>query len=211
MRPAQKKRRDEVYSGISFELHSLERSFSELLDELERHRPPLRGKPLVLITDDKIEYVRALIAHRLYRDQDGDHRVAHHRVNSRLPRTFLNPLFPSNYLDREIRKDQASHRRETACFGRNVANGLSRMVCYFGWHNYKKRFLIKAPIAQDQSHGEEAGIPHATIERVRRRMFTKRAFLSQTELDEREKKLWLKLFPTPGTIFPAYLPAFAIE
>jgi hypothetical protein len=209
MRSAQKKRRDTIYRGVSFERHALERSFSELLDELERDRRPSRTRPLVIVTDEKTEYVRALRAHRLYRDQDEEHRVVHRRVNSRLPRTFWNPLFPSNYLDREIRKDQASHRRQTTCFGRSVANGLSRMACYLDWHNYEKRFRIKAPKGEDQSHGEEAGIPRETIKSTRRKMFRKRAFLSLTELDGLEQKIWKKLFPTPGIAGKAYLPAFA--
>jgi transposase-like protein len=210
MRPAQKKRRDLLYRDISFERRAVERSFSEFLDELECDRRAERGKPLVITTDEKLEYVRSLIKHRLYRGQDEDHRVVHQRVNSRLPRTVLNPLFPSNYLDREIRKDQASHRRETTCFGRSVPNGLSRLACYFDWHNYEKRFRIKAPVAEDQCHGEEAGIPRAAIEKERRSLYRKRAFLSLTQLDPLEEKIWKKLFPTPGAKKPAYLPAFAL-
>jgi hypothetical protein len=209
MRPDQKKRRDQIYRDVRFERKAIERSFSELLDELECDRPPGAGRPLVIRTDEKIEYVRAFIKHRLYRNQDEEHRVAHWRVSSKLPRTFLNPLFPSNYLDREIRKDQASQRRETTCFGRNVANGLSRLACYFDWHNYEKRFRIKAPAGEDQSHGEEAGIPRATIKRTRKKMLLKRSFLSLTQLDELETKIWKKLFPTPGTSKAAYLPGFA--
>jgi hypothetical protein len=209
MRETQKKRRDLLYDGLRFEHKALERSFTELLDELERDRPPKPNMPLVIITDEKIEYERAFVAHPLFRDQDEDRRVAHITVNSKLPRTFSNPLFPSNYLDREIRKDQASHRRETACFGRNVANGLSRMACYLGWHNYRKRYLIKAPVVEDRTHGEVAGIPRQAIEAVRRRLFTKRAFLSLTSLDKPEERVWKKSFPTPGTTKAAYLPAFA--
>jgi hypothetical protein len=208
-RPDQKKTKDRLYRNLEFERHALERSFSELLDELERDRKPSRHKPLIIITDEKLEYERAFLAHRLYRNQDEDSRVVHRRVNSRLPRTFLNPLFPSNYLDREIRKDQAAHRRESTCFGRNVANGLSRMACYLSWHNYSKRYLIKAPVGEDETHGEEAGIPSEAIARQRRRMFAKRAFLSLIDLDGVEKRVWKKAFPTPGTNRPAYLPAYA--
>jgi transposase-like protein len=209
MRPSQKLRRDEIYRGVDFERRALERSFSELVDELELDRSPKFSMPLVITTDEKLEYVRALSRHRLYRDQDDVHRVVHRRVNSRLPRSFLNPLFPSNYLDREIRKDQAAHRRQTTCFARSVANGLSRLACYFDWHNYEKRFLIKAPVAEDTSHGEEAGIPRRSIILTRRRMFRERAFLSLTDLDGLEEKIWKKSFPTPGFADPAYLPAFA--
>ena len=211
MRPKQKQRRDTLYRGLDFESHALERSFAELLDELKRDRPPCKQRPLVVITDEKKEYARAFAAHPLFRDRDDAHRVVHRTVSSRLPRTFLNPLFPSNYLDREIRKDQAAHRRETTCFGRNVANGVSRMACYLGWHNYSKKYLIKAPIADDQTHGEESGIPRREIERARRRMFKVRAFLSLIHLDAIETKIWMRNFPTPGNDETAYFPKYALS
>jgi hypothetical protein len=210
LRPEQKKRRDQVYRGVAFEPKALERSFSELLDELERDRPPRPERPLVIVTDEKLEYGRAIRAHRLFLGQDARHRVAHHRVNSRLPRTFLNPLFASNYLDREIRKDQAAHHRESTCFCRNAANGLSRMACYLGWHNYKKRFLIKAPVGTSTTHAREAGIDQGEIERARQAMFRDRAFLSLQHLDPIEEKVWRKVVCTPGTKRQGYLPQFAV-
>ena len=210
MTASQKMRCTELYRGMCFERKALERSFSELLDELARDRPPRKHRPLIITTDEKIEYCRALVSHRLFREQDGEHRIAHRRVHSTLPRTFLNPLFASNYLDREIRKDQASLRRESTCFGRNVANGLSRMACYVSWHNYRKRFSIKAPIAEDQCHAEEAGVKKDLIRAVRSGMFRRRAFLSLTGLDPLERKIWMKLFQTPGTSSKPYLPAFAV-
>jgi transposase-like protein len=210
MRERQKRRREELYRGFEFESGSIERSFAELLDELARDRPPRRNEPLVIITDEKHEYQRALAAHPLFRAQDEVHRVAHIRVSSKLPRTWLNPLFASNYLDREIRKDQAAHRRESACFSRSAANCLSRLTCYLGWHNYAKRFLIKAPTGEISTHGEEAGIPRTTIENARRRMFRDRAFMSLLKLDASELKIWKKAYLTPGAREPAYLPAYAL-
>jgi hypothetical protein len=210
LREAQKRRRDELYRGMSFEPKALMRSFTELLDELERDRAPRRFRPLVIITDEKIEYARALVAHRLFREQDGEHRVVHRKVNSKLPRTWSNPLFASNYLDREIRKDQAGKRRESTCFDRNAAAGLSRLACYLGWHNYAKRFRVKAPKAENQTHAEVAGISRTALEAQRGKMFTERAFLSLTELDEMARKLWMKVFPTPGKAKAEVLPAFAL-
>jgi hypothetical protein len=210
MRKDQKKRQAELYKCLQFESRALERSFTEILDSLAAHRPPSGNKALVLITDEKLEYRRAFHAHRLFRDQDETRRAIHWTVSSKLPRTYFNPLFPSNYLDREIRKDQAAHRRESTCFCRNVTNGLSRMAGYLGWHNYRKRFLIKAPAAWTQTHAEEAGIAPTLIARTRRKMFTRRAFLSLIALDEVEKKIWKKAFPTTGDQRAAYLPAFAL-
>ena len=205
---AQRERRTLLYRNLSFEHRAIERSFKELLDELARDRPPCPGRPLVLITDEQKEYRRAFIAHPLFRRQNEEHRTVHHRVSAKLPRTYRNPLFASNYLDREIRKDQAAHRRESICFGRSVANGLSRLACYLGWHNYRKPYLVKAPWKEATTHAEKAGVKREVIERVRRRMFTRRYFLSLLSLGEVERKVWMKGFRTLGS-GPAYLPDFA--
>jgi hypothetical protein len=209
MRESQKKRRAELYRGVDFEPKALERSFTELLDELARDRSPEKFRPLVIITDEKLEYARAFARHRLFREQDADHRSVHQRVSSVLPRTVLNPLFPSNYLDREIRKDQAAHRRESTCFCRSVANGLSRMASYLGWHNYEKRYLVKAPVRKTARHAEVAGIEGALIEEGRVRMFRDRAFLSLIRLDRAERRTWMKEARTPGQKASAYLPQYA--
>lgn len=209
LRPSQKRRRDELYRNISFEPKSLERSFRELLDVLERERPPLRDRPLIVITDEKHEYGRAFRGHRLFRHQDEEHRAVHLRVNSRLPRIRQNPLFPSNYLDREIRKDQAAHRRETTCFSRSAANSMSRLTCYVSWHNYAKRFLIKAPADEVACHAEVAGIGVDELRRARQAQFRDRAFLSLEGLDDLEKKIWRKDVTMPGRKSKPYLAQYA--
>ena len=210
MRPGQKKRRDELYLSIEFERKAIDRSFAELLDALEQERAPVPFRPLVVVTDEKIEYRRAFSRHRLFRGQDGDHRTVHLTVNSRLPRTISNPLFPSNYLDREIRKDQAAHRRETTCFARNASNGMARLAVYLGWHNYAKRYLVNWPARLLACHGEVAGIALKLISAERGRIFTERAFLSRERLDTMEERVWRKLVPTPGKAGRDYLPAFAV-
>jgi len=69
----------------------------------------------------------------------------HLRISSHLPRTIHNPLFSSNYTDRELRKDLANHHRESVCFNRNVANGMLRLWAYLMWHNYLKPYRIRWP------------------------------------------------------------------
>lgn len=210
MRESQKIRRDYLYRDCLFEAKALERSFTELLDNLAQDRRPRPGRPLVIISDEKLEYLRAFHRHPLFTDQDESHRCALLQVSSKLPRTIFNPLFASNYLDREIRKDQAAHRRESTCFCRCVANGLSRMACYLGWHNYAKRYLIKARTEMEETHAEEAGISRKDVRQVRSEIFRKRAFLSLEGLGELERRVWLKSSPTPGQRKPAYLPRYAV-
>lgn len=199
---AQIRRKNLLYRSVVFETKALERSFSELLDELSRARLPRIAVPLVLVTDEKREYARALKAHA-HRP-----RFSHRTVNSTLPRTATNPLFASNYLDRELRKDLADHRRETVCFARNVPNMLQRLLVYLGWHNYEKPFRI----GQGQlrmSHAEVAGIDRQLVGEARHALFRQREFLSRVELSPLERKLWLRRFSTPLKNTPEYVPAYA--
>lgn len=205
----QKARAIELYPRVSFERGAVGRTFQDILDGIREDRGVRGGYPLVLITDEKKEYQQALYRHICFRGQDECHRVAHIRVHSGLPRTYSNPLFASNYLDREIRKDQANHRRETTCFSRNVSNGLTRLWCYLMHHNYRKRYRIGGTVHQDQVHGEEAGIPRRQIEAGLAEMFSQRAFLSRTHLTACQRKIWVKGYPTPLKSAPDYLPRYA--
>jgi len=209
MTASQRARATDLYHRVSFERGAVGRTFRDILDGLSEDRAVRGGFPLVLITDEKKEYQQVLSRHPLFRNQNETHRIAHLRVSSELPRTFSNPLFPSNYLDREIRKDQANHRRETVCFSRNVSNGKSRLWCYLVHHNYRKRFRIRGRVDQDRVHGEEAGIPRAQIESGLDWMFSRRVFLSRTHLTEAQRKIWMKEYPTPLKSEPDYIPRYA--
>jgi len=210
MTKAQKATAARIYPQVHFEPGALSRSFSDILASLARDRPPSALHPLLLITDEKKEYVQALHRSAVWRDQDADHRVAHIQVNSTLPRCYANPLFPSNYLDREIRKDQANHHRETSCFSRNVANAMGRLICYVVQHNYRKRYLIKAGVKDRRVHGEVAGIGRDRIEGALREMFSRRVFLTRIELPPTLERIWKKGYVTPLKAGPEYLPAFAL-
>jgi len=205
----QKARAAELYPRVSFERGAVGRTFRDILDGISEDRAAREGFPLILITDEKKEYQLALSNNPLFRDQDEAHRTAHLRVHSELPRTFSNPLFASNYLDREIRKDQANHIRETACFSRNVSNEMSRLMCYLVHHNYRKRYRIGGRADQDQVHVEAAGISRRRIEEGLSEMFSRRAFLSRTRLTESQRRIWVKGYPTPLRSGPEYLPRYA--
>lgn len=212
MREDQKEKRERLYEGLVFERKAIERSFRAHLDRLARERPPGPRCPLIMITDEKREYGRAFTRHRLFREQDGDHRAVHRTVNSRVPRTFRNPLFASNYIDREIRKDRADQRRETACFARDAANMMSRLAVYAVHHNYVKQYSSRERKAQRGTHAEEAGIRRAAVERARGAFFGVRAFLSHLRLDEMDAAIWKKRVYSPetGRVEEARLPGFAL-
>lgn len=211
MTEEQKMRAAVLYPGSELETGAIGRAFRDLLDTLQLERPPSICNPLIIITDEKPQYRSEIFRHSLFRNQDGKQRVIHHTVSSRLPRTSRNPLFASNYLDRELRKDQANHHRETTCFTRNSANGMSRITCYMAWHNYWKRFLVKAPLKDGRVHADHAGIPPEQRRNRMKRFFSERMFLSHLKLTPPMERIWRKLTRTPGMDTPSYLPLFALS
>jgi hypothetical protein len=207
----QKKTRDRLDEVMTFEKKAVERSFREHLDLMERERSSDKKHPLIMITDQKEEYRRALHHHPLFEDQDEDHRCAHVTVHSKLPRTYWNPLFASNYIDREARKDQANFRRETTNQSQKAANCMSRLYSWAGYHNYKKKYLIKWPVDRTETHGEVAGIDKDRIASLRGNMFKARAFLTHLVLNALDWKVWMKAVYDPycGKISYGYVPRFA--
>jgi len=178
-----------LYRSVTFEKAALQRSFSELLDELSSERCALLTSPAVLITDEKPDYAWALNRHR-------SRFCLHHlTVNSKAPRTLHNPLFASNYLERELRKDLADHRRETVCFPRNVANMLNRLVVYLGWHNYEKPFRIGHSI--ESTHAAHAGIKESAICQARHTSFHERAFFLERSCSPMNENSGSDPFPLP--------------
>jgi len=211
MREDQKQHRDKLYEGLKFERKAVERSFREHLDRLKRERLIGTANPLIIYSDEKKEYARAFRKHELFTRQDEGRRCFHVTVNSKEPRTVHNPLFPSNYIDREIRKDQANHRRESTCFSRSPANTMSRLHAYLVWHNYHKLYLVKAPVDSTETHAEVAGIQRTAIDSSRAAMFSRRAFLSLLDLDSLDLKIWTKTAYSAeeGKDTGAVLPKFA--
>jgi hypothetical protein len=176
MTDKQRERRAQIDAVHRYEKKAIERSFRQLLDQLNREYRHNGRQTLVIISDEHKAYARAFLKHQLFTRQSPEFRSVHHTVNSKLPRTFANPLFASNYIDREIRKDQAAHRRETACHCRNAANGVLRMWAYLGRHNYWKKFCIKAPILTIEAMPRWLGSRRSTSSTARARCMSLGSF-----------------------------------
>ncbi len=209
--PSQKEKMSRLYENNVFEEQAVERSLIEHLDMILAERPQGYNPPFALITDMKTAYVNAIEYHPLNRGQDETHRMVHERVSSRSPRTIHNPLFASNYYDREVRKDQAHHRRETVCFARDPANGMTRMYVHMVYHNYEKIYLINWPVAMDDTAAEMAGISRRDVWKLRHTMFTQRAFFSHLDLRNLDWKIWMRTVydPITGGLKRGYLPKYA--
>ena len=193
MRESQKRKRVELERRWKADPGALKQAFDEVVAGI----PDVFGTQQ-LYTDEKWEYVRSV------RQRDGSKPIKHVRISSQLPRTVRNQLFSVNYLDREIRKDCANHVRETVCFARDVNNCMERMWVYFVYHNYRKRYRIGTE--DERSHAEVAGIERKEVNRVLRGYYTRRSFLSLSEVSGSMRVLWLRRLETPLKGIPGYVP-----
>ena len=207
MTKVQRKRRDIFDTVFKPPARAIESSFTEIALESLRVMQDGGRSPLVLWTDQHRAYRRALKEQPHLARLIETGKLIHRTVSSRRERTLHNPLFPVNYLDREIRKDLHEHVRETVCFGRNVNRQMERFALYLFWHNYRKAHRVRgAP----QSHAEFAGYDARRIEGGLGTIWRKRAWLSLIEVAVWMEKIWRRLYKTPLGKRRDYLPAYAL-
>jgi transposase-like protein len=200
MTEEQLKRREELEQEWRSPKGDIVRSFLRLLRQIDEYRGEENDNPVRLYTDEKQEYRRCT---------EGESWFDHLQVPSTDPRTLRNELFAVNYYDREIRKDQSNHTRETVEYSRDVNNAMDRMWIYSVYHNYVKPYRIDR--SEERTHGECAGIDVGKLKRLWKRFFTQRFFVSRVRLSESEWYSWYRCYATPmkltATVFPQYADA----
>lgn len=201
----QKKRKNELYKNVDFPKGALSNSFRQVVDEVFS----LAGTTdnhVSLYTDMKPEYRTVFMKHPLKNTKKVSHIVQH----SKKHRTVCDDGFTNEYLDREIRKDLANHRRETKCFSRNTCNSINRLALYSFSHNYLKDYRVKRVEYKGITHAEVAGVPKARIREVLKTIFTKRVFFSLENVKMFYKDLWCKDIITPLKNRKDYIPKYAL-
>lgn len=184
----------------------IESSFARIAHEALRVYSEGKRPSLTLWTDEHQAYAKAL-AHSPHLSLLMHEGLIRHRVvSSRIARTTKNPLFPVNYLDRELRKDLHEHVRETVCFGRNVNRQMERLALYLLWHNTMK------PHRARRSPGSNADYACAgalASEGGTAQWWEWRAWRSLTELSDAMVDTWERLRHTPLSQSRDYLPGYA--
>ena len=205
----QKQVREKLEKTFRAPKKAIELSFARLLGHVPTLWNPSRLPRLVLWTDEHYAYPRAIRrVPGLVRGLN-DRSFSHQTWPSTATRTILNPLFSVNYYDRELRKDIAAFRRESTCYTRNVANGLSRFMNHLVYHNYQKPYRVAPSGKTDEVHAEMAGIPPAMIAGGLASFYTERSFLSKQKLSVENRRIWLKEAVTPLKTGVTYLPKYA--
>lgn len=195
MRERQKRRRAELEKRFLPLPGEVLRSFTRLLGQLRRYAEKMTRSQLCLYTDEKQEYRRALGADSVELPEGG--RLIHIRRSSKVARTRHNDLFAVNYYDRELRKDQANHVRESVQFSREVNNCMERLWVYSAWHNYRKPYRIGGRGGKERTHAQVAGVKKKQVEGLWEGFFYRRAFYSHLVLTESEQLAWFRAFRSP--------------
>lgn len=198
----QKKKRAALERRFRPPRRSIESSFSRVLRTLER-KTHAGSMPLILYTDEKSDYQRALWRNEVFREKMFSGQWRHHMTNSRLGRNTRNPLFPVNYIDREIRKDMASQARETVQFPRNVSNAMLRMNLYLFDHNIFKPYRVRGGQMNNVSHSEVAGMDREVLKNIVSGFFSRRYFRpSGLWMSEGAQKTLMRDWETPLKVRP---------
>lgn len=175
MRDDQKKRRALLEETYRAQPQAIRLSFGDLMSFLARETQT-RSKPLILYTDEKKDYQSALWNSENLKERLFNGSWRHHMVNSKEVRNTQNPLFPVNYIDREFRKDMASHARESLQFSRNVNEAMMRMSLYLFDHNYLKPFRVADQVKKYHRHAQIAGLERRLLDESISGFFTHRYF-----------------------------------
>jgi len=203
---AERERRENAYIR---ERRSISHSFEEIADVVEEFAQRREGEESCLYSDKRNEYAQVLAKSQVLQALSERGLFHHLTISSELKRTIHNPLFAVNYYDRELRKDNADHVRETVRFSRNVNNALERIAVYQLYHNFFKPFRVADKELKHFTHAEMAGIPREWMQQSLEGLFTMRKFFSHVKLNWSQMRVWSRLTGNldrfDGVYFPEYV------
>ena len=196
MTDAQKRRRAVLEREYKAPGNAIYRSSSQLLDYGCKLAFGSGCLPIRIASDQKKEYRWALERLRPFGAWLAEGLVEHTAIPSTAPRTLANPLFPVNYLDRQLRKDLAEHVREGVRFARRLESSLERAMVHLGHHNYFKAFRSRWA-DQSVTHAQRAGMDKDTVVRLREASLKWRALGWRVDLEGWQRDLWRRTAGVP--------------
>jgi len=182
----------------------IEKSMRHLAEDLT-HRLASKGVVRrVLFSDEHPAYPRAF-----RRIPDFPLQLLHVQIPSTTPRTWLNPLFPVNYLDRQLRKDSSDLVRQTVQFAHCPSSLMARMAIYRFYHNCVIPRRVRACRRKNhETHAERAGVPPELLKAIIARHWMHRCFLLKQNLGAEERSTWLCEWRNPGIPSGRYVPKY---
>jgi len=160
-------------------------------------------KTAYLYSDEHKTYVQALGGvPELKRFMDTN-QLIHTRISSRRARTVANPLFPVNYVDRQIRKNMGEHVRETVKHGREVNCQMERLSIFMAAHNFATphRIADRADAENELRHAEKAGVPTELVHEIGRDFVSTRHLWNQMKVKRGwMESIWKHRYSNPPSV-----------
>jgi hypothetical protein len=185
---------------------AIEMSVTRLLEDIVKllHSNNLDGKKL--ISDEHKAYERAL-----KRVPEASILFEHEQHSSKESRTKWNSKFPVDYCDRQIRKDQANHVRETVQFARCPSAMMTRLCLYQMYHNYiMPRRVREQRKGNWETRGEMLGLSKQVFRETLNKVFGRRVFFNKLSLWEEEKKTWKMAWRNVGIRMGRRIPKYIL-
>ena len=140
-------------------------------------------------------------------------KLTHIRISSHRARTLTNPLFPVNYIDRELRMMSSDHVRETNKFARNLNNMMERLWIRIFDLNFVKPHRINKGETSHKVSAEVAGLEKSLLGNEMMTLFWRRRFLTKSNFNPWiDYRTWLRGWVTPMrmSLYEA-VPRFALQ
>ena len=183
---------------------AIEKSMKSLILELLSYLVAKNSCAKSFHTDQHKQYEQAIAAIPEFAD-----KLTHVQTSSKRKRDKRNPLFPVNYVDRQIRKDCSDHVRETVQFAKCPSALMSRMELYKFMHNYEIPHRVKdLRQGDDSTHAEMTGLGRSAITEGVKAYWMKRPFLKKISLGDEAQKTWFMQWLNPGKKMGRYVPKF---
>ena len=177
---------------------TMRRAISSIWNELWHYLDTPLDSPAIVDTDCHHAYRRIVQRMTVYRFLRSTNLMDHRQTPGSAARTWQNPLFPANYVDRLIRHRLREHTRETIAFARHSAMQMYRMWLFAWDHNARRPWRVKRP--EYGCHSEQGTITPAgvhTLQRVNRSFFTRRIDVADGLVSPSLRRAWSGKITTP--------------
>ena len=161
------------------------RAIEKSIADLVRIAAP-SATELAIVSDEHPAYPRGF-------KRIGDLKVAHLRISSKAARTCMNPLFPVNLMDLQLRHNSSNHKRETIAYSKRHAAAIERAAWLIVWRNWGKQY--------SENHGGgtpamRAGLCEGPLSV--RKLLDGRRFFTRTEVPGSWQEYYRRGIDTPG-------------
>jgi len=195
MKKKQKERAARKYARWTPRPGTTKRAIYFVVRELWNYLRPSEEGPVLVDTDEDPLYHSALSRNVAWQHLAIRGMAVHRTTPGSAPRTYLNPLFPVNYVDRLLRHRVKEHTRETIAFGRHSTVQMHR-AWIFAWdHNMCREYRVKRP--ELGLHGEQGVVSGSFLRGIRRQFYDRRLRIIGKTVPWSIVLVWRNMLQTP--------------